>query len=81
MSSRNLAELMREAEQSAKNTGHDKIKWEPPHVGWNKGDSCNGYCLRCHCWVRVDTNPPPNGVDISGSVFSNHCPSNPAMEG
>lgn len=31
-------------------------------------------CQTCGAYVQVDSNPPPNGIDIGGNAVALNCP-------
>ena len=64
-----LAKLKASARQSAVSRGHplSNFKKVGPHT-YGAG------CPKCGVWVQIDTDPPPNGIDISGPAVARNCP-------
>jgi hypothetical protein len=65
-----VSKLHRSARESTKARGHKRIAWDKPY---NQGKAQDGTCLDCLMWVRLDTAPMPNGIDISGSAVALNC--------
>lgn len=67
--------LRRQARAWAKEYGHDMT----PFHQLDKPDPLStriiaeSKCRRCGAWVRIETHPAPNSIDVSGSVGSKLC--------
>lgn len=62
--------LKQEARESAEYRGHTLGEWQKdaywPAVWHNS-------CTRCGRAVRIDKNPMPNGIDVSGEAVALNC--------
>lgn len=63
-----LASLRASVQQSSNFRGHQLI-WD----GKLYDTVQYGYCVKCDAEVRIDTKPPPNGIDISGELIALSC--------
>jgi hypothetical protein len=75
----NLDDLKKEADASATWRQHHLGPWDDTRHG-SARDLAAGYDrqtsiaeCRCGAYVQVDTNPPPNGIDIGGSAVAVNC--------
>lgn len=66
----NLQRLKAEARGAARFRGHTLTPWRPDSY-WPTVQ--NAQCTCCGRGARIDTNPPPNGVDISGEAVALNC--------
>jgi hypothetical protein len=62
-----LRRLMKEAKDAATWRGHTVGRWK-----FGK-DWAELTCKTCGAWVQVQTNPPPNGIDIGGPAVAINC--------
>lgn len=79
---RRIERLKKEARQSALNTEHKPGRFHTFRdefsgralTGWKAG--AEALCINpgCNAWLRVEPNPAPNSIDISGNMFSETCP-------
>jgi transcription elongation factor Elf1 len=67
-----LGKLKTEARKSATNAGHTMGPFHTIKRA-TKRTVAEALCVKCGAYVQVDTNPPPNGIDISGDVFGKTC--------
>jgi len=65
---RSLRELKEEATTSAKRHGHKML----PFVGREPGKAMS-ICRVCGKAIYVNTQPAPNGIDISGEAVATEC--------
>lgn len=66
-----ITRLKKEAHESATWRGHE-IDWG--HIYHGEGRSLRaGSCRKCGRAVMVNTNPPPNGIDIGGEAIALDC--------
>lgn len=63
-----LRELRLEAARVARQRGHMLRVWD--RLSATKAGTT---CAKCGAWVRVDTNPAPNGIDIAGEAVAVDC--------
>ena len=62
-----LEDLMKEAKEACDWRGHKMMDWKVEE------SEAFALCARCGASVHVTTNPPPNGIDISGSAVAGGC--------
>jgi len=67
-----LSKLKNEALQACISRGHNMGVWDDHISPSGKGTSFNT-CVKCGKEVMVDTNPPPNGIDIGGEAVALSC--------
>lgn len=67
---KSMKTLKNEAMESCESRGHKMNHWRKDSY-WRTVESCE--CTACGATVRVDTNPPPNGIDIMGSAVAINC--------
>lgn len=65
--------LRREAMESATWRGHQMGRWEIILGGGTGAHRQQATCKKCGKQVVVDTNPPPNGIDIGGEAVALGC--------
>lgn len=65
-----LDHLMNEAREAAQNRGHTLGPFAPGEF-WRERRYAD--CTECGMGVAVDPDPPPNGIDISGSAVALNC--------
>lgn len=73
MSLHRAQHLAKRADTAAKWRGHTMDSWRFYHTesdGRTTGVSRCSYCLMDAC---VDSQPPPNSIDISGEAIALHC--------
>lgn len=70
----NKRKLALSAREAAESRGHTLPYFRWTGGGWNGGEIGANECPKCGAWVRLETNPAPNGCDITGSAVAVHCP-------
>ena len=66
---RKIDRLKREARDACEFRGHDMGKF----FGDGTKYVIQSKCRRCGMQAWVDTNPPPNGIDIAGEAVALNC--------
>lgn len=66
-----LGRLRKQAEKSCNFRNH-LMGWDTPRFYENRITQV-GHCLHCGKEAILDTNPPPNGIDISGEAVALGC--------
>ena len=69
---RTLPTLKREAGKAATWRGHHLTAWYTDASRGFASSRCA--TIGCRAWVQVESNPPPNGIDIGGSAVAVNCP-------
>lgn len=67
-----LKELRLSATESCKFRGHRMI-WSNTDFRRKGRTTQDAQCFDCHMDVRIDTAPPPNGIDIGGQAVALDC--------
>ena len=65
--------LRRDARRASRNTGHTIGRFSPLRPSTGRGGYSEATCTACGAWLRIETAPAPNSIDISGAVFSEAC--------
>jgi len=65
--------LRREARAASRSTGHAVGRFSPLRPSTGRGGYSEATCTACGAWLRIETAPLPNSIDISGAVFSESC--------
>ena len=65
--------LRREARAASRSTGHAVGRFSPLRPSTGRGGYSEATCTACGAWLRIETAPAPNSIDISGAVFSESC--------
>lgn len=65
--------LRREARAASRSTGHTVGRFSPLRPSTGRGGYSEATCTACGAWLRIETSPAPNSIDISGAVFSESC--------
>ncbi len=65
--------LRRDARAASRNAGHSVGRFSPLRPSTGRGGYSEATCTACGAWLRIETAPAPNSVDISGAVFSESC--------
>jgi len=64
--------LRREARAATRNGGHTIGRFSPLRP-LGRGGYSEATCRTCGAWLRIETAPAPNSIDVSGTVFSESC--------
>ena len=64
--------LQLEALEACAFRGHTMGPWREHGLHGSRVAVCN--CTVCDMMACVDSNPPPNGIDVSGSAVARSCP-------
>jgi hypothetical protein len=64
--------LRREARAATRNGGHTIGRFSPLRP-LGRGGYSEATCRTCGAWLRIETAPAPNSIDVSGAVFSESC--------
>jgi hypothetical protein len=70
---RKFDKLRKQALAASKAHGHTMRRNGGTYRDYNGGMVAVWNCKHCGAWLRVETIPAPNSIDISGSVFSCAC--------
>ena len=65
--------LRRTARAASRSTGHAVGRFSPLRPSTGRGGYSEATCTACGAWLRIETAPAPNSIDISGAVFSESC--------
>jgi len=65
--------LRRTARAASRSTGHAIGRFSPLRPSTGRGGYSEATCMACGAWLRIETAPAPNSIDISGAVFSESC--------
>ena len=64
--------LKREAREATDWQGHHMRPWELQHRSLHR-EVWESVCGVCRKSVQIDTNPPPNGINIGGEAVALNC--------
>lgn len=70
---RRAVALRRTARAASRNAGHAVGRFSPLRPSTGRGGYSEATCTACGAWLRIETAPAPNSIDISGAVFSQSC--------
>ncbi len=68
-----MSKLRKEAESACKFRGHRMTNWGFTIKAGGSGIRGGATCKNCGRGVQYDTNPPPNGIEISGEAVAVNC--------
>lgn len=72
---RRAAALRRDARRAAAGRGHTLGRFSPLLPATWGGGYADATCTVCGAWVRIETAPAPNSIDVGGDAVAVGCAS------